>query len=124
MKLDKNIMGRLAFIADAANTVNGGMVQTASTTFKNYDHCQVDIAVPGISPEKLVVEVNNDVVLVFLEMNISLDEQFSHIIKFFPIPNEVNSDLIQASYDERKLSIIMPYKELMDNDHRRLDIGL
>ena len=68
MKIDSNLTTKLANIANISTTVGGGMVETNTSLIKNEDHYLVSIKVPGISHEELKIEINNDLVLVFLNI--------------------------------------------------------
>ncbi len=123
MKIDSNLTTKLANIANISNTVGGGMVETNTSLIKNEDHYLVSIKVPGISHEELKVEINDDLVLVFLNIEIEGDEPFNYLLKYFKIPFEVDSEQIWADYEDHYLTIVMPFKELTDGYFRTVKIN-
>ncbi len=123
MKIDSNLTTKLANIANISNTVGGGMVETNTSLTKNEDHYLVSIKVPGISHEELKIEINNDLVLVFLNVEITGDEPFNYLMKYFKIPFDVDSEQIWADYEDQYLHIVMPFKELTDGYFRTVKIN-
>ena len=123
MKIDSNLTTKLANIANISTTVGGGMVETNTSLIKNEDHYLVSIKVPGISHEELKIEINNDLVLVFLNIEITGDEPFNYLMKYFKIPFEVDTEQIRADYEDHYLNIVMPFKELTDGYFRTVKIN-
>lgn len=123
MNIDSNLTTKLANIANISNTVGGGMVETNTSLTKNEDHYLISINVPGITDDELQVEINNDLVLVFLNIEIDGNEPFNYLMKYFKIPFEVDSEQIWADYEDHYLNIVMPFKELTDGYFRTVKIN-
>jgi len=123
MKIDEHLTTKLAYTANISNTVGGGMVETNTSLSKNEDHYLIDMKVPGISRKELNIEINNDLVLVFLTIENDSDEPFNYLIKHFNIPFEVDSEQIWADYEDNHLLIVMPFKELTDGYFRTVKIN-
>ncbi|MEL7145263.1 MAG: Hsp20/alpha crystallin family protein, partial [Bacteroidota bacterium] len=112
-----------AYTANIANTINGGMVETKVSFNKNEDHYIVNVRVPGIERDTLKVEINNDLVLVFLQLESGSEEPFNYLLKYFKIPFEVDAEQIWADYEAPQLHIVMPFKELKDGYWRSVEIN-
>ena len=123
MKIDADLTTKLAYTANLANTINGGMVETTVSFSKNEDHYLVNVTVPGIDREALKIEINNDLVLVFLQLDNNGEEPFNYLLKYFKIPFEVDAEQIWADYEDQHLHIVMPFKELEDGYWRTVEIN-
>ena len=67
--------------------------------------------------------INNDLVLVFLQIESDHEEPFNYLLKYFKIPFDVNSEQIWADYEDNHLYIVMPFKELTDGYFRTVEIN-
>ncbi|MGB3467108.1 MAG: Hsp20/alpha crystallin family protein, partial [Cyclobacteriaceae bacterium] len=123
MKTDVNLTTKLALIANTSNTVGGGMVETNAVLIKKNDHYLISIKVPGITEGDLRIEINNDMVFVFLCFDDVTKEPFNYLLKHFKIPFEVDAEQIRADFEGRILDIIMPFKEMENGYFRTVDIN-
>lgn len=123
MKIDRDLTTKLAYTANLANTINGGMVETKVSFNKSEDHYMVNVDVPGIDSEALKIEINNDLILVFLQLENQSEQPFNYLMKYFKIPYEVDAEQIYADYKAQQLHIVMPFKELKDGYWRSVEIN-
>jgi len=122
MKIDKNLTAKLAYTANSTNTVSGGMTEMKFSSTKNEEEYIVNMTLPGITAETLNVEINDNLILLFLNLDQRNDEYNNYLLTYFQIPYNVNVDLIEAGFKGQKLVITMPFDELNDGYARKLNI--
>jgi len=113
---------------DVMNTLNGGISKPTVLMLKQEKRYLVKARLPGIDPEKMRVEVQND--KLFLFHDISVDNTFLYAdtdqipfnIGFVLIPFDVNIKKIKAQFEDNELLISMPFNELAGGYKRNIDI--
>ncbi len=122
MNIDKNLTAKLAYTANSTNSVNGGMTEMNMKSTKKENHYVVDMKMPGITPQGLNVEINNDLVLLFLNVDQNGDEFNNYLLTYFRVPYDVNIDQIEADLRGNHLVITMPFDELNDGYSRIVNV--
>ena len=113
---------------DVMNTLNGGISKPTVLMLKQEKQYLVKARIPGVDPEKMRVEVQND--KLFLFHDISVDntylyketDQIPFNIGYVLIPFDVNIKMIKAQFEDNELLISMPFNELSGGYKRNIDI--
>lgn len=122
MKADKNITKGLAQSAFVMNVLGGGMSMPKSQLKKLDDHYLLKMNIPGVHPEHLSVEVNDQHLFVFQLMDFQQKVEIPYMVQRLLIPSEVEFDQIKAEYEAGELHVILPYNELAGGYRRHIDI--
>lgn len=126
MKFDNNKwVTNILKVVDTLNTLNGGM---SAPTFKldEYDdNYELLIKAPGISPESMRIEIVEDKLMIYhlLDLGNPGSEIIPNILKVVPIPKEVDLSKISAEYEDKLLTIDMPFGEKEEGYYRSVDIS-
>jgi len=117
MKISKELTKNLARTADFINTVSGGTVYPTFKTFKEKDHYKIEVAMPSVDPNDLKEEVNNDMLMIFQQMELNL-VNVPNVLGMFKLANDAVLDEISAEYEDDLLTVIIP-KDQMSGGFRR-----
>jgi HSP20 family molecular chaperone IbpA len=116
---------------DFIDTVNGGMSQSTVEIESGQDGYEVMVKAPGIAAEALEVEIIKNKLLIYHLLPIfaqdpeaSSEYRSIRFISNLTIPNDVDLESIAAHYDDtlRHLVIHLPYNQLHQGFHRKVDI--
>lgn len=113
---------------DVMNTLNGGISKPTVLMVKQDKRYLVKARLPGVDPEKMRVEVQNDKLYLFHD--ISVDNTYLYTdtnqipfnIGYVLIPFDVNIKKIKAQFEDNELLISMPFNELAGGYKRNIDI--
>lgn len=101
----------LAHQADVWNTITGGVIQPIFEKERLDKEYLIIGFVPGVSLEKLHVEIRNSRLVVFYNLLFTRkeeDEIIEFVVGSFPIPRSVNYDLISSEVIADELVIHLP----------------
>ncbi len=110
---------------DVLNTLNGGHIQTHVSIKQHQNEFIIVIKAPTISSEYY------DLTLDFHRLNISIhipheypDVALYHPLfaRSFNLPGYVDVDQIVANYEPGELRVILPFKEIDQNQRRKINI--
>ena len=131
----KNVLKNFVHQLDTMNTISGGVTATAIKIDKNEDNITIKINAPTMSSQSFNVFVNGNHLVVYSILNdVNIIEDISdaedaarHMVpvfnRTFDIPSIVDRSQIEASYQEGKLEVVMPY--IADSNEmgiKRIDI--
>lgn len=121
---DKLLIANLAQTADIINTINGGMSQASLEVAKNEDEWTVRIKVPGVSAERMKIEVKDSRMFIFqiLPDTNAAEIELPYLLTAFSISTRVDYDRIVAEYENGEVFIHMPLDEMGDNQEREIVI--
>ncbi len=129
MKLNhKNILSEFIRPIDLLNTINGGVCMTTMNLSEQQDGFVLHVSAPTVAGESFNVFVDTDKLIVFSELPGELNDMLGNspvrIPMFhhsFEIPAFINTDKIEAVYEDGELKVFLPFK---DNSkiHRKIDI--
>ncbi len=128
MKLLKNELAGFGNQIDLLNTVNGGVTLTTMRVEQDQNGYTVILQNPAYNEENYHVELKPNHLTVFttLEPAPQNPEHLKMVVPTFlrhlPIPANVDTDKIEAIYDEHQLIITAPFKSGFDNLAKRIDI--
>ena len=123
MKLDISIPKELLAQIDFANTVNGGMIETAVQAWREEDGYKLVLRAPSVDIDKIQIETANQRFMVYYFLNVLEGEQ---MMPFFlvnlPLSPEVDIDKITAKYEDNRLFIHAPFNDWAKGKSRHIDI--
>jgi len=122
---NKKALRSLLKHGDVLNTSNGGHVQTRVIVKQHQKEFIINVEAPGIGMDAfdLMVDFNR------LNISIHLPHNFPDAGVYHPIlarsynlPGYVDTSLIVAHYQPGQLQVILPFKEVTEDQRRRIDI--
>ena len=123
MKLDISIPKELLAQIDFANTVNGGMIETAVQAWREEDGYKLVLRAPSVDIDKIQIETANQRFMVYYFLNVLEGEQ---MMPFFlvnlPLSPEIDIDKITAKYEDNRLFIHAPFNDWAKGESRHIDI--
>ncbi len=113
------------FLNDAVfnwrNEMNGGNEVPKVNIFETDEEFRVEMAAPGMKREDFHVELDNDTLRIWSEIEDKKEEkkesytrrEFSYesFTRSFHLPNSVEADKIKAKYEDGLLRLVIPKKE-------------
>jgi len=115
---------------DVMNTLNGGISKPTVLMLRQDNRYLVKVKMPGVDPEKMRVEVQNDRLFLFHDIslqNVNLLAEKNPIpfnIGYVLIPFDVDIQKINALYEDHELHITLPFNELAGGYRKNIDIDL
>lgn len=109
-----NILGEFVNHLDLLNTIGGGMAMTNVSAHENGSNLIIKLKTPCMEAENYHVEIVENVLRVFSTLNTESAEgttKTPFFVRGFPIPYYVNSEKIEAVFDDKELKIFLPYNE-------------
>lgn len=130
---NKELLRGLLIQSDVLNTINGGTSQTSVNLVTTKESFIVKVKAPSVPVEAFNIVLNYNKITVFTEVMSQIEEEsFSDdaedlvkipmFLKTFDIPYLVDSDKIEAVYEDNEVKIIMPFKEDSENLLRKINI--
>lgn len=116
----------LATSIDILNTIHGGISEAFLSIRQQSDRQEIRIRVPGISKDKLQVEVTNNRLSVFYLIPIVSGNKMIHmpqVVYSLIIPYFIAISGITAVYEESDLVVRLPFNELSSGYNRKIEIG-
>ncbi|CAN5115686.1 hypothetical protein BH23BAC1_BH23BAC1_14030 [soil metagenome] len=127
MKFNKDLITEIANQIDLLNTINGGVSMTSVDIIQGEDNFTIKVKTPGINKYAYHVEISNNKLLIFTLLQVDKIEgtvQVPSFVKYFPIPKDVDSDEIEAVYEDGVLKVIVPFnKDNLVQKQRKIDIN-
>ncbi len=108
--------------ADVLNTINGGMSLAFVEKVRKEDHIFVTVKVPGVREDALKVEMREDKLLVFHQIQIDTETKVPNLVAILPLSSLIDLNNIQASFEKDRLNIILPFNDLHNELPRKVDI--
>lgn len=119
------ISGDVLQSIDIANTLQGGVSQPEVRLTKLRDGRQIELQVPGISNQQMHVKINNNQLIVYYEILVVTQGKvvpIPFIVYNKPIPYYIDANRIKATYEDKVLTVQLPYNELANGFHRDIPI--
>lgn len=121
MKINQELSKNLARTADFINTVNGGTVYPTFNTIKQKDHYKIEVTMPSVDPDDLKVEINNDMLMIFQQMEVN-HVTIPNVLGMFKLSNDAVLDEISAEYEGDLLTVIIPKNQISGGFRRDIKI--
>ena len=121
---DRILIKNLAQTAEIVNTINGGMTQANMLVEKGTEEWTVMVRVPGVSPERMKIEVRDGQLFIF---HVLPDENAAHVelpflLAALSLDKRVDFDGIMAEYEDKELYIHLPLDEEASGYEREIEI--
>ncbi len=121
--MDKNLHMNLISSVDVMNTLNGGRTEPVVKLRQHTNSREVRVKVPGVDPEKIEVEVNDNRVVIFYTMNVEaggkpVEIPYSVYNRQQPYFIDVSRIVAQVEGDE--LVVTLPFNQLANGYHKRV----
>ncbi|MEQ8470223.1 MAG: Hsp20/alpha crystallin family protein [Marinoscillum sp.] len=121
---DRILIKNLAHTADIVNTINGGMTQANMEIEKSESEWLVEIKLPGVSAERMKIEVRNSQMFLFhliADTNAS-EIELPYMVTALALDKRVDFDGIMAEYENGRLFIHLPLDEEASGYEREIEI--
>ena len=121
--MDRKQYLNLLTSVDVMNTLNGGKTEPRLTLKQHTDSREIRVKIPGIAPGQIEVEVNNNRVSVFYDMNIVSGSKV--IVLPYSVYNKeqpyfVDVSKIIAEVENDELVVRLPFNRLANGYHRKI----
>jgi HSP20 family molecular chaperone IbpA len=123
----KNTFKDLATSLDVLNTLHGGVSEPVLSIREDENGREIRVRIPGVDKELIQAEIvnNNELSLFYIIPVYSSGSfmQIPQVIFHQPMPPRVEVNNIKATYEGNELVVKLPFSELSDGNHRRVEIG-
>lgn len=112
------------------NTINGGVTMTQVEFGQNEHGMYLNLSNPAFESDNYHVELKPNVLTIFTTLQAepagaSEEEDKTVVptfIRNFPIPNILDPQKLEATFEDGILTIFAPYKEGLNGNSRKIDI--
>ncbi|HMG93740.1 MAG TPA: Hsp20/alpha crystallin family protein [Chryseolinea sp.] len=123
--MDKNQSKYMNLITsvDVMNTLNGGRTEPVVKLHQHTNSREVRVKIPGISPEKIEVEVNENRVVIFYMMTVATagkEVGIPYSVYDRQQPYFIDVSKIVAQVEEAELVVTLPFNQLANGYHKRV----
>lgn len=121
--MNKNQYMNLITSVDVMNTLNGGRTEPEVKLAQFTNSREVRVKIPGIDPESIEVEINENRVVIFYKINVeSLGKQVAIPYSVYnkQQPYFIDVSKIVAQVEEDELVVTLPFNQLANGYHRRV----
>jgi len=122
--MNKNQYMNLITSVDVMNTVGGGRTEPVVKLAQFTDSREVRVKVPGIDPESIEVEINENRVEILYNMSVeSLGKQVAIPYSVYnkQQPYFIDVSKIVSQIEENELVVTLPYNQLANGYHRSVN---
>ncbi len=119
----KNEYLTLLTSVDVLNTVHGGVTEPKVVLNQLEQSREMRIKVPGLAPELIQVEVNNNNLFIYYVMNLTSSEKIVRLpysIYHHDIPYFIDIGKINSQVEEDELIVTLPYNSLANGYHKTI----
>ena len=126
MHINQNLFKELAAQANAMNVANGGLAQPMFQVETTETGIMIKVMVPSLGEEAYHVQVNQDNLIIYTvyhgsEQAIASNSQPT-LVQQYPLPVKVDKARIDAHYENKALTVHLPF--LSDEDQKPRDIDI
>ncbi len=115
---------------DLMNTINGGVTMTQVEFGQNEEGMYLNLSNPAYDSDNYHVELKPNVLTIFTTLDpMTKEEAEQHeapvvptFVRNFPIPNVLDPQRLEATFEDGILTIFAPYKEGLNGNSRKIDI--
>lgn len=120
--MDKHFEELLTSI-DVLNTLHGGVSEPFVSISENRTNREIRVRVPGIEKERLNTEIHNNELTLYYTIPVDSTGKvvkMPRVIYSQPIPYFVRVSGIHATFEEKDLVVHLPFNELYNGYHRKV----
>ena len=110
---------------DVLNTLGGGISEPLVSFSKGKDGSVIRVNVPGVAREAMQVEIHNNRLSIYYNIPVYADStliQVPNIVYNKPIPYFIDMPNIKATYEDKKLVVVLPYNELANGYDKKIEV--
>jgi HSP20 family protein len=99
---------------DLLNTVNGGVSMTYVDVVENDRNMLMKVFTPGLEPYSYRIQIINNILNVYGYLGEPSEDgviRYPSFVRSLPIPYFVDTDKIDAVFDEKELKVYLPYND-------------
>jgi len=108
---------------DVLNTLHGG-ISEPKISLNNHEHSrEMRIRVPGVDPELIQVEINNNMLFVYYVITINSagkDIRLPYTLYNKALPYFIEINKINSTVEDRRLVITLPFNRLANGYHKKI----
>lgn len=122
-----------SFPTGFANTANNGYPVAAVNIHETDDSFHLELNAPGRNKEDFSIQVDKGLLTISYEKKDSLEEKnyrtvrreftYKSFKRSFSVDDKINTEAIQASYENGVLKLLLPKKEDVKNSPRLISIN-
>lgn len=122
-----------SFPTGFANTANNGYPVAAVNIHETDDAFHLELNAPGRNKEDFSIQVDKGLLTISYEKKDSLEEKnyrtvrreftYKSFKRSFSVDDKINTEAIQASYENGVLKLLLPKKEEVKNSPRLISIN-
>ncbi|HKZ37875.1 MAG TPA: Hsp20/alpha crystallin family protein [Chryseolinea sp.] len=119
----KNEYLTLLTSVDVLNTLHGGVSEPRVVQNQREQSREMRIKVPGVGPEFIQVEVNNNNLFIYYVMNLTSSGKIVRLpysIYHHDIPYFIDISKINSQVEEDELIVNLPFNSLANGYHKRI----
>jgi HSP20 family protein len=121
--MDKNQYMNLITSVDVMNALNGGRTEPVVKLRQHTNSREVRVKIPGIDPEEIEVEVNENRVVIFYTMIVATagkEVAIPYSVYNRQQPYFIDVSKINAQVEEGELVVTLPFNQLANGYHKRV----
>jgi HSP20 family protein len=121
--MDKNQYMNLITSVDVMNALNGGRTEPVVKLRQHTNSREVRVKIPGIDPEEIEVEVNENRVVIFYTMTVATagkEVAIPYSVYNRQQPYFIDVSKINAQVEEGELVVTLPFNQLANGYHKRV----
>lgn len=121
--MDKKQYLSLLTTVDVMNTINGGRTEPVVKLAQLANSREIRVKVPGIDPEDIEVEINENRVEVFYLISVTTggrDVEIPYSVYSKQQPYFIDVSKIVAQVEDGELVVTLPFNKLANGYHRRV----
>lgn len=121
--MEKNSYLDLLTSVDVMNTLNGGRTEPILKLSQHQNYREIRVRIPGIDPETIEVEVNDNLVAIYYMMNIpSVGKlmKLPYSVYNRKQPYFIDVSNIQAQVEANELIVKLPFNQLANGYHKKI----
>ncbi|MDQ3393169.1 MAG: Hsp20 family protein [Bacteroidota bacterium] len=125
MRINKNIFTEFLNQFDLLNTINGGISMTSVKVEVQKDQYIIKVHTPGIDKYAYQVEVVNNMILIYILLNIEKNDgpvQVPSFMRYLTLPSNSNTEEIHAIHEDGELKVIIPLDTPQNQKQRKINI--
>ena len=111
---NKELLRGLLKQGDLVNTVNGGSIMPTSEVQNTEQGIIIKLIAPSIPVESLRILLDKNMLNIYSTIkttNYNEDIHFPLFVRTFDVPPIIDTNKIEAYFEEGEISVLMPYKD-------------
>jgi len=108
---------------DIIQSINGGSVQTQVNMKRVYQGFEVTVWAPGLPVEAFNLMLESNRLVLFTTLKSEYEGINQPLFdRSFSLPSYIDLGRIDAFYEDQKLTVFLPFKEMDEKEKKKIDI--